>query len=104
VQQFDVFPNPIPDSKRVYPLVVCMQSDLIASGSDRVVAPLALRRNLPGATTRISPSISIGDAEYLVLVSTLMTLPAKMFPRRVANLASHREDLLCAIDLLFYGV
>jgi toxin CcdB len=104
VQQFDVFANPIPASKRVYPLVVCMQSDLFASGSDRVVAPLALRRNVPGATTQLSPSINVGDAEYLVLVSTLMTVPAQMLSRRVANLASHREDLLGAIDLHFYGV
>lgn len=104
MQQFDVFPNPIAASRRAYPLVVCLQSDLFASGSDRVVAPLALRRNLAGAMTRISPPANIDQDEYLVLVSTLVTVPAQMLSRRVANLASHREALLGAIDLLFYGV
>jgi toxin CcdB len=104
VQQFDVFPNPVAASRRAYPLVVCMQSDLFALASDRVVAPLALRRDLPGAMTRISPPAQVDQDEYLVLVSTLVTVPAPMLSRRVANLASHREELLGAIDLLFYGV
>lgn len=104
MQQFDVFPNPIAASRRAYPLLVCMQSDLFASGSDRVVAPMALRRNLAGAMTRISPPATVGQDEYLVLVSTLVTVPSQMLSHRLANLASHREALLGAIDLLFYGV
>lgn len=104
MRQFDVFPNPVPASRRSYPLLVCMQSDLFADGADSVVAPLAPARNTPGASTRISPPVSIDDTGYVVLVSELVTVPARMLPRRVANLASHREALLGAIDLLFYGV
>jgi len=104
VLQFDVFPNPVAVSRRAYPLMVCLQADLFAEGADKVVAPLALRRNLPGIGNRTAPVVTVDEEEYLVMVNTLATLPVRLLSRRVANLARHRDALLGAVDLLFYGV
>jgi toxin CcdB len=104
--QFDIFANPIPASRRHYPLLVSLQSTLLADRSSQVVAPLVPRRNLSGAAggSRLAPVVKIDDDEYIVLVPALMTLPAGELPRRIANLSRHREALLGAVDLLFYGV
>jgi toxin CcdB len=102
--QFDTFANPIPGSRRVYPFVVCLQSTLLAGRENQVVAPLAPRKALAGTSSRLAPVISIDDAEYAVLILALMTLPARDLEHRVANLASYRNELLGAADLLFYGV
>jgi toxin CcdB len=102
--QFDVFANPIPASRRDYPLVVAMQSSLLADSSNQVVAPLAPRRHMTGAGNRLVPVVRIDDDEYVVFTPRLITLPAGALPRRVANLSRHREALLGAVDLLFYGV
>jgi toxin CcdB len=101
--QFDVFPNPVSSSRRAYPYVVCLQSELTAGRSNQVVAPLAPRRALPNAS-RLAPVVRIEDDEYVALVTSLSTLPARDLSRRVANLARHREALLGAIDLVSYGV
>ncbi len=102
--QFDTFPNPIPASKRVYPLLVSLQSALLSEQSQQVVAPLVPRRSLTGTVSRLAPIVEVDDVEYVVLIPSLMTLPAGELSRRVANLARHREALLGAVDLLFYGV
>jgi toxin CcdB len=102
--QFDVFPNPVTAARRAYPFVICMQSGLLTDESDQVVAPLAPRRHLTDAKSRLLPTVNIDDEEFLVLVPRLFTLPARDLPRRTANLARQREVLLGAIDLLFYGV
>jgi toxin CcdB len=102
--QFDTFPNPVHASKRAYPLLVCLQSALLAERSSQLVAPLVQRRNLAGTGSRLAPVVQIDDVEYLVLIPSLMTMPATELSRRVANLARYREQLLGAVDLLFYGV
>jgi toxin CcdB len=104
VLQFDVFPNPVAASRRAYPLMMCLQADLFADGTDKVVAPLALRRHLSGISSHIAPVVNIDDEEYLVMVNTLATLPVRLLSHRVANLSRHRDALLGAVDLLFYGV
>jgi toxin CcdB len=102
--QFDTFPNPVPASRHGYPLLVCLQSALLSERTQQVVAPLVPRRNLPGTGSRLAPVVQIDAVEYVVLIPSLMALPAGELTRRVANLARHREALLGAVDLLFYGV
>jgi toxin CcdB len=102
--QFDVFANPVAPAKRSYPLVICLHSDLNASGTEAVVAPLALRSALPSATGRLAPIVRIDDQDYLVLTNNLTSLPVRDLGRRIANLSSHRQSLMGAIDLLFFGI
>ncbi len=102
--QFDVFANPVVAARRAYPLVVILQSDLIAAGDEKVVAPLAPRRGVSAVAGRLSPVVQIDETEYIVLVQSLTKYPARDLGRRSANLTHHREALLGAVDLLFYGI
>jgi toxin CcdB len=102
--QFDVFPNPVPGARSRYPYVVCLDSDLLAGRSHRVIAPLAPHDALPGRAGRLTPEVHVDDVAYAVIVPALVTLPAADLSRRVANVARRRDDLLGAVDLLFYGV
>jgi toxin CcdB len=102
--QFDAYPNPDRTSRNQYPFVICLQSELLADRASQVVAPLVPRSAFPTATNRLAPVVRIDDAEYVVLVTSLETLPAGLLSRRIANLSRYRESLLGAIDLLFYGV
>jgi toxin CcdB len=104
MQQFDAYPNPDPASRNQYPFVVCLQSGLLAERSSQVVAPLVRRGDLSGAGHRLAPRVQIDEDEYVVLVTSLETLPSRLLSRRVANLGPYRESLLGAIDLLFYGI
>lgn len=102
--QFDVFAHPVHPLRQIYPLAVSLRSDLIPAGEDALIAPLVPRQHIPGAAGRLTPVVRIDDEEYVVLINTLTTVPAQGLPHRMANLNEHRDALLGAIDLLFYGV
>jgi len=104
VAQFDVFTNPVTAARRAYPLVIGLQSDLIALGTEVVVAPMAPRRLLPGAAGRLTPIVRIEDQDYVVITQSLTSLPARDLERRIANLQAYRQSLMAAVDLLFFGV
>lgn len=102
--QFDVCINPIIAARRAYPLVVKLQSDLITGGATVVVAPLVPHRSLAGAAGRLTPAVAVGEQHYMVLTNSLTSLPDHDLQDRVANLAGNRQQLMAAIDLLFFGV
>jgi toxin CcdB len=102
--QFDTFTNPHPRSRRHYPLVVCLQSALVDGRSNQVVVPLVPRDALAGTGSPIAPVVGIDEREYVALVPMLASVQTRELTDRVANLSRHRDELLGAVDLLFYGV
>jgi len=102
--QFDVHPNPVPAARRAYPWVVVMQSDIVASSRTRLVAPLAPREAFAPSPGRLAPVARFVDAEFVVLVPALVSIPARDLEVPAGSIAAHRAELLAAVDLLFYGV
>lgn len=101
--RFDVYPNPVPAARIAYPWVVVMQSDLLEAGRARLLAPLAPRGALQQATGRLTPATRFGNADYLVLVPSLASLPAQALGTPAGSIAAHRDALLAAVDYLFFG-
>jgi toxin CcdB len=102
--QFDVFRNPVTAARRAYPFVVVLQSDVAQSGRARVVAPVAPRTSFPEIAGRLTPIVRIERRDFVLLITSLTTIPAASFDKPVAALADRRNDILAAIDYLFFGV
>ena len=104
MSQFDVHRNPVTAARRGYPYVVVLQSDLSASGSERVVAPAAPRAAFPDISGRLTPVLQVDGKEFVLLVTALTAIPASSLEKIVASLAGRRDDILAAVDYLFFGV
>jgi len=102
--QFDVFENPIPAARPAYPFVVAMQSDFARHATDQIVAPLAPRASMPQSAGRLTPTVVVNGTDYAVLVPRLTAMRAADLAQRVGSIAGSRDDLLAAIDYLFFGV
>jgi len=102
--QFDVFANPVTRARRAYPYVVVMQADVAQIGRDRVVAPTAPRDAFPAIPGRLTPVVTVKRKEFVLLVTSLTTIPARSLGTAATSLADRREDILAAIDYLFFGV
>jgi toxin CcdB len=102
--QFEVFANPIARARPSYPFVVVLQADVARGGLERAVAPVAPRAAFPAITGRLTPIMVIGRGEFVLLVPSLTTLPVQSLGRAVASLADRRDEILGAIDYLFFGV
>lgn len=103
MKQFDVFENPVTGARRAYPYVVVLQAD-VAPSRHRVVAPVAPAAAFPAIAGRLTPIVSIERNDFVLLVTSLTTLPVQSLRAPAASLTDRREDILAAIDYLFFGV
>jgi toxin CcdB len=102
--QFDVFANPVARSRSAYPFVVVLQADVALGGLERAVAPVAPRGAFPVLTGRLTPVLTIERVEFVLLVTSVTTIPVRGLGRAIVSLADRRDDILAAIDYLFFGV
>ena len=103
MRQFDVLANPIPRARRALPFVMILQSDLIETGRDRVVAPLAPSAAMPPLAGRLLPVVTLSETPYALLVPSLTTMPAGDLRQVIANLVNDRDRIMAALDYLFLG-
>ena len=101
--QFDVFVNSIAATRRAYPFVVALQSDLTQDGRDQIVAPVVPLRLIPKVISRLTPIVALDGSEHMVLVPALTGMSFRDLKQRHASLTSARSELLAAIDYLFFG-
>jgi CcdB protein len=86
-----------------YPLIVDLQADVHAKLATHLVAPLIARARYSQPLTRLTPIVTVRDAEYVVLVPSLSAVSSSTLGEIVGSLASHRSALITAIDLLVTG-
>lgn len=65
---------------------------------------MAPRTAFPVIAGRLTPVITIEHDEFVLLVTSVTTIPAQSLGRAVASLANRRDAILAAIDYLFFGV
>ena len=86
------------------PFVVVLQADVAQRGSQRVVALAAPRAAFPAIPGRLTPIVAIEREEFVLLVNALETVSVCGLIGAVASLAGRRDDIVAAIDYLFFGV
>jgi toxin CcdB len=102
--QFDVFVNTIAATRRTYPLLVALQSNLVQGAREQIVAPLVPVGLIPKVVSRLLPIVALDGSEHLVLVPALTGMSSRDLTKRHGSLATARGELLAAIDYLFFGV
>jgi len=102
--QFDVFVNPIAATRRSYPFLVALQSDLAQLARDQIVAPLVPLQLIPKVISRLTPIVALDGSEHMVLIPALTGMNSRDLTKRHGSLAAARSELLAAIDYLFFGL
>lgn len=103
--QFTVHRNPNPDTKATYPLLLDVQSDLIADLSSQVVVPLCPASAMKGKLIKtLMPVFEIDGKQYAMLTPQLAGVSRKQVGTKVADLAQRRDEIIAALDLLIAGI
>ena len=104
MNQFDVVANPFPRSRERQPLLVNLQSDLLARAFDTVVvAPLEPAGGGPFAD-RLNPRIDFDASPYVVITQEIVTVRKSMLGKPKGSIAPERDKIIAALDLLFTGI
>ena len=102
--QFEVFDNPILRARRNFPLVIVLQSDVVSLGRDCIVAPLAPRKHMAKLAGRLTPVVSVGGSEHVILVPRMTSVAVQDLRQSRAQLTARRDEIVLAIEFLFLGV
>jgi toxin CcdB len=95
--QFDVF------RLKTGQLVVDLQTDLIGIDASRIVAPLR-EAGRYAAFPGLTPRVEIAGSAWIVRVQELAAVPGTELHDAIGSLASQRDALKRALDILIDGV
>jgi toxin CcdB len=103
--QFDVFENPSPRMREVYPYVVEVQSDLLSALATRMVVPLAVTtlsaKDLPH---RLCPLISVNGKALMLVPFEAAPLDKRLLKSATASIRDRSHEIIAAMDAVLSGV
>ena len=102
--QLSVYENKNPASRRLYPYLVDLQSELLADVlSTCLVAPVARAASIKQPIAGLNPVVSLQGADYVIDIPQMAAVIRKTLGTPVGSLAAYRSDLIRAIDRLVTG-
>jgi toxin CcdB len=102
--QFAVHRNRNAATRARYPLLLEVQSDLLADIGTRVVVPLVVFSSLGASVlTTLTPALTIDGERYAALTPQLAGIAASELGAVVADASGERSAILAALDLLITG-
>ncbi|WP_296509328.1 CcdB family protein [Rhodoferax sp.] len=103
--QYDVYPNPSPRMRDVYPYVLDIQSDLLKALATRMVVPLALT-SLPASSLpkRLCPLVLVKGQSLMLVPFEAAPLDKRHLKAKVASLRERADDIVAAMDAVLSGV
>ena len=81
-------------------LVLDCQSDLLDEIGTRFVVPLVPAAEAPPSHQRLNPAFRIGDEDVTMITQFATALRTKELRTRVGSLASQRDQIVRALDVL----
>jgi toxin CcdB len=103
--QFDVFENPSPRMRDVYPYVVDVQSDLLSSLATRMVVPLAetalAAKDLPG---RLCPLLSVNNKSLMLIPFEAAPLDKRLLKTEITSIRDRSHEIISAMDAVLSGI
>ena len=87
--QFDVFENPSPRMRDVYPYVVDIQSDLLSALATRMVVPLA---------------ITVNNKPMMLVSFEAAPLDKRLLRSEITSIRDRSHDIIGAMDAVLSGI
>lgn len=103
--QFDVFENPSPRMRDVYPYVVDVQSELLSALATRMVVPLSVTNlaahDLP---RRLCPIIVVNDQSLMLAPFVAAPLDKRLLKKKIGSIQERSYEIIAAMDSVLSGV
>jgi len=102
--QFTAYQNKNAQTKKLIPLLLDVQNELLDELQTRVVVPLtSVEKNTAKQISRLTPLLKIDGENYLMLTPQLAGINKKELGKPVADLSNSRTEIVAALDFLVTG-
>ncbi|NQD79356.1 CcdB family protein [Pseudomonas sp. CrR14] len=103
--QFAVYKNINPATNVAVPLLLNVQSDLLAELGTRLVVPLYAAGTMQGEILKtLTPQFDIEGETYVMMTPQMAGIAKKQLGAKVTDLAVQRDAIIAALDLLITGI
>lgn len=103
--QFTVHRNPEAGSRATVPFLLDVQSDLLSELGTRVVVPLYTAAAMKGRVTRtLTPQFEVEGRQVVMVTPQIAGIALKMLGPEAGSLATERNTIVAALDLLITGI
>jgi len=103
--QFDIYENPSPRMRDVYPFVVDVQSNLLSALATRMVVPLAITnlsaKDLP---QRLCPIIAVNNKPLMLVPFEAAPLDKRLLRVEIASVVERSYEIIAAMDSVLSGI
>ena len=103
--QFDIYENPSPRMRDVYPFVVDVQSNLLSALATRMVVPLAITnlsaKDLP---QRLCPIIVVNNKPLMLVPFEAAPLDKRLLKVEIASVVERSYEIIAAMDSVLSGI
>lgn len=104
MSQFSVYKNKNTNTKKTFPYLLDIQSDLLDQIRTTVVIPLGKFSIVKNQIiTKLCPIVEIEGNKYAALTQQLAGIDRQLLGTEVTNLSDYRTEFIDAIDLLVVG-
>ena len=103
--QFDVFANPSPRMRDVYPYVVDVQRDLLSALATRMVVPLAVTTlSAEALPRRLCPVFTVNQKPLMLVPFEAAPLDKRLLKDGIASLRDRSGEITAAMDAVLSGI
>lgn len=104
MSRYAVYRNPNPATRATVPLLLDVQSDLLAELATRVVVPLCTVASMKGRIVQtLMPQLDVAGRRYVMVTPQLAGIARKPLGEPVAELSAQGDAILAALDFLVSG-
>ncbi len=104
MKQFTVYANPNAQSKKRFPYLLNVQTDLLDTLQTCVVAPLApCDKKAIAQITGLTPLLRVEGRDYLMLTPQIAGVHRRDLGKEVADISEQRDEIIAALDFLISG-
>lgn len=103
--QLCAYENPNPRTKRQYPYLLDIQSDLLSELKTTIVIPLTPSKIAePISLTRLNPGITLDGECFTAMTQDMAGIERKRLGTKAYDLNEHRADIIAAVDFVLSGI
>jgi len=102
--QFDVYPNPNPETNTSIPYLLDVQADLLDVLTTRVMAPLYTMESIPKPILYLNPVLQLKGESLVLSIAELAAISKGVVGDPVGNVSIYRDNIITALDFVFTGI
>ena len=105
MSQFTVYKNKNSKTKKTFPYLLDIQSDLLDQIRTTIVIPLGKYSAVKDQViTKLCPIVEIDGNKYAAITQQIAGIERTLLGVEVTNISNHRSKFIDAIDLIISGI